>query len=121
MTIQDTHSWKRSAARFGVIGGLALLLIAACASAFSMLVWDPAADPGAAAVSAVASGRSGRVQPNQTQRVERFGEGWDRKILCSLVRVPMRHRRHLLEAPHKAGLHSSLLRLPGEKAIGETG
>ena len=32
---------KQCMARFAVIGGLALLLIAACASAFSMLIWGP--------------------------------------------------------------------------------
>ncbi len=121
ITIQDTLSWKRAAKRFAVISSLALLLIAACASAFSMLVWDPAADPTPAAVSAVGSGRSGRVQPDQTQRVEKFGESRNGKILCSLVRAPMSHGHHLLEAPHKAGLRSSLLRLPGDKANGDAG
>ena len=104
MTIQSTLYWKRIAARFALIGGLAILLIAACASAFSMLVWDPAADPTATASNAVASERSGRVEPNQTQRVEEFGESRNRKILCSLIRAPIRHGRHLLRVLHKAGL-----------------
>jgi hypothetical protein len=46
-------------ARFAAIGALALLLITACASAFSMLIWEPAADP-PAATSLVVSGQSGR-------------------------------------------------------------
>ncbi len=74
MTIQDTLPWKRSAVGVAVIGGLALLLVAACASAFSMLIWEPAADPVAAAAPAVVSGRSGRVQPGEVRRVEKFGE-----------------------------------------------
>ncbi len=71
MTIQGTLPWKRSVADFAIIGGLALLFIAACASAFSMLVWDPVADPTAAAASAVVSTRSGRVQPEQSRRGEK--------------------------------------------------
>jgi hypothetical protein len=45
--------------RLAAVGALALLLIAACASAFSMLIWEPAADPPAAAPRVV-SGQSGR-------------------------------------------------------------
>ncbi len=96
MTMHATLCWKRTAVRFAVIGGLAILLIAACVSAFSMLVWDPAADPTATASNAVGLGRSGRVEPNQTKRVEKFEESRDRKILCSLIRAPIRHGRHLL-------------------------
>jgi hypothetical protein len=121
MTIQGTLPWKRSVVDLAIIGGLALLFIVACASAFSMLVWDPAADPTSAAFFAVGSGRSGRVQPDQTQRVEKFGESRNGKILCSLIRAPMSHGHHLLEAPHKAGLRSSLLRLPGDKPNGDAG
>jgi len=105
MTIQSTLYWKRIAARFALIGGLAILLIAACASAFSMLVWDPAADPAATASNAVALERSGQVGP--TQRVEKFGESRDRKILCSLIRAPIRRGRHLLRMLHKAGLRDT--------------
>jgi hypothetical protein len=119
MTIQGTQGrlcWKRAAARFAVIGGLAILLIAACASAFSMLVWDPAADPTATASNAVASGRSRRGEPNQTQRVEQFEESRERKILCSLIRAPIHHGRYLLRVLHKAGLHSLLLGPPEARA-----
>ena len=64
MTIQDTNSRKRSATRFAVITGIALLIIADCVSAFSMLVWDP---PGvhAAAAPAVVSSHSERVQSEE--------------------------------------------------------
>ncbi len=41
MMYRDAHPFKEYAARFAVIGGLAFLLIAACASAFSMLLWGP--------------------------------------------------------------------------------
>ncbi len=85
-----------------------------------MLVWDPAADPTATASNAVALGRSGRVEPDQARRVEKFGESRDRKILCSLIRGPIRHGRDLPRAPHKAGLHSLLLGLPEVKANGDT-
>jgi hypothetical protein len=71
MTTQNILPRERSAARFAVIGGLTFLLVAACASAFSMLIWDPVVDP--AAVAAAASGRSGRIQPDFSQRVENFG------------------------------------------------
>ena len=37
----EVSPWKESAARFAVMGGFALVLIAACASAFSMLIWGP--------------------------------------------------------------------------------
>ncbi len=50
---------KGPLARFAAMGALAVLLIAACASAFSMLIWEPAADPPAAA-SPVVSGQFGR-------------------------------------------------------------
>lgn len=41
MTTQETVLRESFATRFTVIAGLALLLIAACASAFSMLLWGP--------------------------------------------------------------------------------
>jgi hypothetical protein len=50
---------KGPLARLAAMGALAVLLIAACASAFSMLIWEPAGDPPAAA-SPVVSGRVGR-------------------------------------------------------------
>jgi hypothetical protein len=56
----DMLPWKGPVARFAAIGTLALLLITACASAFSMLIWEPAADPPAAA-SLVVSGQSRRT------------------------------------------------------------
>ena len=73
MTTQATLAQRRSATRFAVVGGLALLIIAACASAFSMLVWDPAADPTVHAGSVVVLSRSGQVQPDQPRRVEKSG------------------------------------------------
>ena len=118
MTIQGILCWKRAAARFAAIGGLAILLIAACASAFSMLVWDPAAGPASTASKDVVLGRSGRVEP--TQRVEKFRESRDRKVLCSLIRAPIRRGRHLLRVLHKAGLDSLLLAPPEAEANGHT-
>lgn len=50
---------KGPLAPFAAMGALAVLLIAACASAFSMLIWEPATDPPAAA-SPVVSGQFGR-------------------------------------------------------------
>jgi hypothetical protein len=73
MTTEEKLLRKRSAARFVVIGGLALLLIAAYASVFSMLIWGPAADPAAASASAVTSGQSGQVQADQSWRFEKLG------------------------------------------------
>jgi hypothetical protein len=70
MTTQGTLARGGSAARFAVVGGLALLIIAACASAFSMLVWDPVSDPTPHASSALVSSRSGQVQPDHPRRVE---------------------------------------------------
>lgn len=46
---------KGPVARFAVIGALALLLVTACASAFSMLIWEPAADPPAITAPLVSS------------------------------------------------------------------
>ena len=73
MTTQGTLPWGRSAASFAVVGGLALLIIAACASVFSMLVWDPAATPAVRTGSVVVSSRSGQIQPDQPRRVEKSG------------------------------------------------
>ncbi len=64
MTSHSTFPWNRSAANRAVIGGLALLIIAACFSAFSMLVWGPAVDHTAAAFSIVVSSPSGPVRPD---------------------------------------------------------
>jgi hypothetical protein len=73
MTTQGTLPRGRSATRFAVLGGLALLIIAACASAFLMLVWDPAAAPALNTGSVVVSSRSGQVQRDQPRRVEKSG------------------------------------------------
>src|SRR5271157_3398733 len=73
MTTQGTLLRERSATRFAVLGGLALLIIAACASAFLMLVWDPAAAPALNAGSVVVSSRSGQVQRDEPRRVEKSG------------------------------------------------
>jgi hypothetical protein len=58
MTSQDTNPRKRSAARFAVIGGIALLIIADCLSVFSMLVWDPPGVHAATAAPAIVSSHS---------------------------------------------------------------
>lgn len=84
---QDTVRSKGSVARFAPIAALAVVLIAACASAFSMLIWEPAADPPAAATPTVASGQSGRVQSGQARRVEEFADGWEGKTRCSVLTV----------------------------------
>jgi hypothetical protein len=68
MATQENLPPERSAARFAVIGALALLLIAACASAFSMLAWNPMAHPTTA--TAVLSERSGPVQPDRPRLIE---------------------------------------------------
>jgi hypothetical protein len=39
MTEREKPSEKESAARFAAIGGLVFILITACASAVSMLIW----------------------------------------------------------------------------------
>ena len=41
MRAYERVSRKQSAARFALLGGLALILLSACASAFSMLIWGP--------------------------------------------------------------------------------
>jgi hypothetical protein len=41
MRLDEASTWKEFAARFALIGGFVLVLIAACASAFSMLIWSP--------------------------------------------------------------------------------
>ena len=71
MTTQGTLAQRRSATRFAVVGGLALLIIAACASAFSMLVWDPVVDPTVHAGLVVVSSRRGQLQPDQPRRTEK--------------------------------------------------
>jgi hypothetical protein len=39
MTIQGTPPREKWAARFAAVAGLVLILVAACISAFSMLIW----------------------------------------------------------------------------------
>lgn len=41
MGAYEKISRKQLAARFALIGGLVLILLSACASAFSMLIWGP--------------------------------------------------------------------------------
>lgn len=112
MTIQDPLARKRFAAPFAVIGGLILLFIAACASAFSMLIWEPAADPTAPAAFPVAPSQCERVQPHPTRRGETFGGSWDRKVRYSLVRARTHHRPPVMEATDTAGPHRSPLHVP---------
>ncbi len=74
MTNKDTPLRQRSAGRFVVMGGFALLLIAVFASVFSMLIWSPAAEPTAVAAYAVVSDQSRQVQtdqPGQSENLER--------------------------------------------------
>ncbi len=39
LTTQDTPPREKWAARFAAVAGLVLILVAACISAFSMLIW----------------------------------------------------------------------------------
>lgn len=41
MRADERVSRKQFAARLAFIGGLTLILLSACASAFSMLIWGP--------------------------------------------------------------------------------
>jgi len=72
MTIQNWSPWRRSVAGVVLIGGLVLLLIADCISAFSTLVWDPVTEPSTTADFAVVLSRfsQDQHQTNQPRRVE---------------------------------------------------
>lgn len=89
---QQSLPWRSSAARFAPIAALALVLITACASAFSMLIWEPAADPPASVASIVNSSQSGQVLPGKARRVRNSAGGWEGKSLCSLIRVQKKGR-----------------------------
>ena len=89
---QEPLSWRSSVARFAPVVGLVLVLIAACASAFAMLIWEPAAGPPASATPVAASSQSGRVQLGQALRVGNFAGGWEAKSLCSLIRAQKKGR-----------------------------
>lgn len=41
MTVYERVSRKQVAVRFAFVGGLVLILLSACASALSMLIWGP--------------------------------------------------------------------------------
>lgn len=84
---QELHPWRGSAARFVPVAALALVLIAACASAFSMLIWEPDAEPPAPVTSIVDSSQAGRVLPAKARRVRNSAGDWKRKSLCSLNRL----------------------------------
>jgi cytochrome c-type biogenesis protein CcmH/NrfG len=74
MTIQDRLPWRRSAAGVVLIGGLVLLLIADCISAFSTLVWDSVTEPSTTADLAVVLSRFSQDQLTQPWRVENSGQ-----------------------------------------------
>ncbi len=74
MTIQNRLPWRRSVTGVVLIGGLVLLLIADCISAFSTLVWDPVTEPRTTADVAVVLDRFSQDQPNQPRRVENSGQ-----------------------------------------------
>ncbi len=103
---RDALGWKDSVARFAPVAALVIVLLAACASAFSMLIWEPAADPAAAAVPTVASGHSGRLLSAQTRRDGRFAGARREEILCSLVHA--RRMDRLLTPDDRKGTPSSL-------------
>ena len=58
---------RRRLTRFAPVAALGFVLIAACASAFSMLIWEPAAGPPTARPAVV---QSGQRQPGQALPVE---------------------------------------------------
>ena len=70
MTIQNRLPSSRSVAGVVLIGGLVLLLIADCISAFSTLVWDPVTEPSTTPNLAVVLSRFSQEQPNQPRRAE---------------------------------------------------
>ena len=74
MTIQNWSPWRRSVAGVVLIGGLVLLLIADCISAFSTLVWDPVTEPSTTADLAVVLSRFSQERPTQPRRVENSGQ-----------------------------------------------
>lgn len=123
MTIPCTVSRKRSLRSVAFMASLVLILIGACASAFSMLMWDPAVDPPATAASTAFRDRFERVHPGRFRRVERFGGSRDREILCSLNRAATSHGHHLREATYKSRLHPAViyLRLLGDKGTDKIG
>ena len=51
MRSEGTLARKGRVVRFVLTVGIALILLAACASVFSMLIWSPAVDPAAAITS----------------------------------------------------------------------
>lgn len=101
--------WKGSATRFAPIVGLVLVLIAACASAFSMLLWEPAAGPPASVTPIVDSSKSGEVLPGRTRRVMNSAGGREGRSLCSLIRVQKKGRWSEKTWHHRWNRHPPVL------------
>jgi hypothetical protein len=82
---EDPPHSKGSVVRFAPIAALAVVLIAACASAFSMLIWEPAADPPAAATPHRRFGPVGTnaVRPGPAGREIRRWPGRKEPLLCA--------------------------------------
>lgn len=98
---QEPLPWRGFAARIAPSLALALVLITACASAFSMLIWEPAADPPASVTSIVDSSQSEHVLPGKARRVRKFTGGREGTSLCSLIRVQKKGRLSERTSYHK--------------------
>jgi hypothetical protein len=94
MRSEGTLARKGRMVRFILTGGIALILIAACASVFSMLLWSPAVEPTAVAGYAVVSDQSlDTFRPTSPGNLRGSGGSRDRKILCSLTPAPTSRAR----------------------------